>query len=279
MIYLVGMLCLFLMRLQDINFVFDYLVPVYSVLVVLLVVGVIPSFTATSPGDRKLYVLKKKQKQPSTTTATDNRHWKDCYDGESLLPFFSLSLIFLFTRSISCAVLQGEWMMCERNADEMAATDKWLTWAGQGYVQRTVALRLKGKQTLKLKDQSTYHYKREFIGPTGKPVNPFEYAKPNNIGTSRDTAEPQTQPFQGKDVYFRVWWDEENKVLFEEQGPLGGADDKSSDIPTHILYRRRIERGSTPADDRFVTEWEGTKVKSGEKCTLTTIHQRVIPDS
>ena len=89
------MLCLFLMRLQDINFVFDYLVPVYSVLVVLLVVGVIPSFTATSPGDRKLYVLKKKQKQPSTTTATDNRHWKDCYDGDNLYAhFFHFHLSF-----------------------------------------------------------------------------------------------------------------------------------------------------------------------------------------
>ena len=50
-------------------------------------------------------------------------------------------------------------MMCERNAEEMSA-DKWLTWAGQGYVQRTVALRLKGKQTVKIQDQNTYHYKR-----------------------------------------------------------------------------------------------------------------------
>lgn len=169
-------------------------------------------------------------------------------------------------------------MMCERNAEEMAATDKWLAWAGQGYVQRTVALRLKGKQSIKLENRNTYHYKREFIGPTGKPINPFEYTSPIQIGTSRETAEPKTQPFQGKDVYFRVWWDEENKILYEEQGPLGGPDDKSSDIPTHILYRRRIQLGDTPEEDRFITEWEGTRMQNGAKCYLTTTHQRIFSD-
>ena len=166
--------------------------------------------------------------------------------------------------------------MCERNAEEMSATDKWLTWAGQGYVQRTVALRLKGKQTVKIQDQNTYHYKREFIGPTGKPINPFEYTKAIKIGTCRETAEPQTQPFQGKDVYFRAWWDESSEILYEEQGPLGGVNDQTSDIPTHILFQRRIEKGATPEEDRFVTEWEGTRMKDGAKCILTTTHMRVV---
>ena len=101
MIYLVGVLCLLLMRLQDFNCIFDYLVPVYAILVILLVVGVIPSFTTDSPGDRKLYTLKKKQKQqPSAAAATtDNRHWKDCYDGK----FLNFDCITLF--SFICTLL------------------------------------------------------------------------------------------------------------------------------------------------------------------------------
>ena len=283
MIYLVGVLCLLLIKLQDINFIFDYLVPIYSVIVLLLVTGILPVFTASSPGERKLYQLKKKQKQ-QPAAVVESRHWKDCYEGKQHSKFTFMSILFIkqnvsfFTLFLIHMLCIGKWMMCERNADEMAATDKWLAWAGQGYVQRTVALRLKGKQTLKVQDRSTYHYKREFIGPTGKPVNPFEYASPIKIGTSRETAEPQVQPFQNKDVYFRAWWDEENKVLFEEQGPLNGAEDKSTGIASTILYRRRIEQGTTPEEDRFVTEWEGTRISDGVKCYLTTVHQRIPSD-
>ena len=81
MIYLVGVLCLLLIKLQDINFIFDYIVPIYSVIILLLVTGILPVFIVSSPSERKLYQLKKKQKQQQSTTDIENRHWKDCYEG------------------------------------------------------------------------------------------------------------------------------------------------------------------------------------------------------
>ena len=48
MIYLIGVLCLLLMKLQDINFIFDYLVPIYAIFVILLTMGIIPITTALS---------------------------------------------------------------------------------------------------------------------------------------------------------------------------------------------------------------------------------------
>ena len=82
MIYLIGVLCLLLMKLQDINFIFDYLVPIYAIFVILLTMGIIPITTATSPGERKLYTLNKKKQKQLDTNINNNRHWKDCYDGK-----------------------------------------------------------------------------------------------------------------------------------------------------------------------------------------------------
>ena len=47
-------------------------------------------------------------------------------------------------------------------------------------------------------------------------------------------------------MYISVLWDESSEILYEEQGPLGGVNDQTSDIPTHILFQRRIEKGPHP---------------------------------
>ena len=50
MIYLLGGLTLLLMRLHDINVIFDYIVPVYAVFVLLLVAGVFSVSTSSPQG-------------------------------------------------------------------------------------------------------------------------------------------------------------------------------------------------------------------------------------
>ena len=167
-------------KIEILNRAIDLIVPIYSVLVLLLMFGgsrLLGISNGSVPGSkRKEYASKRKAKISTSTiveTAVDSRDWRDCFD--------------------------GSWEVVEHDFNN------WMTWAGVGYVARSIAIRMKARMQITLtppvspSESYSYFFKRCFMGPRG-PTNAWNYEKSISVGSSRDTSEPVQHAFEGNQV-------------------------------------------------------------------------------
>lgn len=119
------------------------------------------------------------------------RNWKECLNGYKSdislpNPSFSTFLYNHFERIFLSIVLYFLFLLQNIGCWELESSvdngmDKWFTWAGVGYVKRSLALRMKMRNQITIAN-NTYSFRRLMIGPSG-PMNQWGYEAPNTIGT------------------------------------------------------------------------------------------------